>query len=293
MLDLSYFQNSGNVNTQTFTNAGSWVTWVKPRGAKFVNIMCIGSGGGGGGALIAVGTHGGASGGSAGAFTRATYQASLLPDILYVYTGIRGTGGLGGTAGNQTPGANGDISYVALTPSTSSVSNLVCRSGNTAAGGGPTGSTVDSAGAATANGTTAANCIFLNLGAFLTVNGPAGAIGSFNTLGSSFTISNIVCGGGGGSGGSTTSQGIGGAGPIPSIAGASGAGQPGNNGIMLTKPILAFTGGTSGGSSNSGAPGISGNGSYGCGGAGGSGGISAGGNGGNGGDGIIIITTSF
>lgn len=293
MLDLSYFQNSGNVNTQTFTNAGSWVTWVKPRGAKFVNMMCIGSGGGGGGALIAVGTHGGASGGSAGAFIRATYQASLLPDILYVYTGIGGTGGLGGTAGNQTPGASGEISYVALTPSTASVSNLVCRSGNTVAGGGPTGSTVNSTLPTTATTTTAANCIFLNLGTFIAVAGPQGTIGASTTTGGTITINNIVCGGGGGSGGSTTSQGIIGAGPIPSIAGASGAGQPGRDGIMLTKPILAFTGGTSGGSSNSGAPGISGNGSYGCGGAGGSGGISAGGNGGRGGDGIIIITTSF
>ena len=293
MLDLSYFQNNGNVNTQTFTNAGSWVTWVKPRGAKFVNMMCIGSGGGGGGALIAPTTHGGASGGSAGAFIRAAYQASLLPDLLYVYTGIGGTGGLGGTAGNQTPGASGEISYVALIPSTSSVSNLVCRSGNTVAGGGPIGSTINSTLPTAATATTAANCMFLNLGTFIAAAGPQGTIGSFNSTGGTITINNIVCGGGGGSGGGTTSQGIVGAGPIPSIAGASGAGQPGRDGIMLTKPILAFTGGTSGGSSNTGAPGISGNGSYGCGGAGGSGGISAGGNGGRGGDGLVIITTSF
>ena len=50
MLDLSYFQNQ-NSNVQGFFNGGTWQTWIKPRGAKLVNIICQGSGAGGGGGL--------------------------------------------------------------------------------------------------------------------------------------------------------------------------------------------------------------------------------------------------
>ena len=48
MIDLSYFQNQ-NSNVQGFFNGGTWQTWIKPRGAKLVNIICQGSGAGGGG----------------------------------------------------------------------------------------------------------------------------------------------------------------------------------------------------------------------------------------------------
>ena len=47
MLDLSYFQRRG-ADVQTFTTKGAWQTWIKPRSAKLVNILCIGAGGGGG-----------------------------------------------------------------------------------------------------------------------------------------------------------------------------------------------------------------------------------------------------
>ena len=62
ILDLSYFQNTGNTHIQTFANAGSWTTWVKPRGAKFVNILCVGSGAGGGGGAGQTGGRGGKGG---------------------------------------------------------------------------------------------------------------------------------------------------------------------------------------------------------------------------------------
>ena len=110
MLDLSYFQNSGNVNTQTFTNAGSWVTWQKPRGAKFVNIMCIGSGAGGGGGLVSAGSNArcGGGGGGGGAVTSYSSAASILPNVLYIYVGVGGLGGSGGTT--TTSGGRGERS---------------------------------------------------------------------------------------------------------------------------------------------------------------------------------------
>ena len=82
MLDLSYFQNQ-NTNAQTFTNAGTWVTWQKPRGAKLVNIFCMGSGGGGGGGFqVNTATRFGGAGGSSAGIVRAQFQASTLPDKI-------------------------------------------------------------------------------------------------------------------------------------------------------------------------------------------------------------------
>ena len=134
MLDLSYFQNSGNVNTQTFTNAGYWVTWVKPRGAKFVNILCIGAGSGGGGGFLAAGSRSGGQGGSSGGRVRLQLQANILPDILYVQTGVGGAGGIGGSP--STAGGASTKSFVCLIPDTSSAANIVCTSGAVAATGG-------------------------------------------------------------------------------------------------------------------------------------------------------------
>lgn len=289
MLDLSYIGNN-SLNVQTFTAAGTWVTWNKPRGAKFVNILCIGAGGGGGGGLIAAaGNHGGGAGGTGAAFVRANFSAGVLPDSLYIYTGIGGAGGNGGAV--PTAGTSGGLSYVAF-DTIFTASALLCVSGQTVNIGGFVGSTANTATPAGSSATVVANSIFLNLGNFIASAGVNGSIGAATSTGGNISVGNIVTGGGGGSGGNAGSVSIIGAGPIPTIAGATGATANGNNGIMITKPILAFTGGTAGGSNSAGAPGISGNGSWGCGGAGGSGGTSGtGGNGGRGGDGIVIITT--
>ena len=108
MLDLRYFQNQ-NSNVQTFTNAGTWVTWQKPRGAKYVNILCIGAGGGGGGGFqVASGTKTGGAGGGGAGLVRAQFQASILPDIMYVQTGIGGAGGVGGATGGAAGGGDGN-----------------------------------------------------------------------------------------------------------------------------------------------------------------------------------------
>jgi hypothetical protein len=300
MLDLSYFQNSGNVNTQTFTNAGSWVTWVKPRGAKYVNVFCMGSGaGGGGGFQVNSATRTGGAGGGSGGVVNAQFQASILPNILYVYTGVGGVGGTGGAAGIVTAGGSGEKSYICLTPSTTPTSNIVVTSGNVAAIGGQSGSAATAVGRNGESQATTVNAIFLNLGTFIATSGVAGA-SSFTTTTSTINFINFPGAGGGNLGAGAT---ITVAGPFPSLGasatGGSGAtnAQNGRSGYMITKPILGFMGGNGGGgiaSAGTGAGGNGGNGNYGSGGGGG-GSAQTGtpGNGGRGGDGLIIITTSF
>lgn len=293
MLDLSYFQNSGNVNTQTFTNAGTWVTWQKPRGAKFVNILCIGSGGGGAGGISGsvTNTRGtGGAGGGAGGIVRAQFQASILPDILYVYTGLGGSGSLGSTTTTFNSASNGERSFVSLIPDTASIANIVVTSGAVSARG--AFSSVATTGETIA---TSANAIFLNLGTFIAVAGTLGSAGGANIAGSSIVPTQITTGGTGGAG-NNTAGGFTAAGIYTVDAGVattSGAtGGNGTNGYILYKPVLAFRGGKAGGgSTNTGGNG--GNGAYGCGGGGGGGGSLQGGTGGNGGDGLVIITTSF
>ena len=143
MLDLSYFQNQ-NSNVQGFFNGGTWQTWIKPRGAKLVNIICQGSGAGGGGGFQSASTpRGGGGGGGTGAPARLTINANLLPNILYILPGIGGNGGLGGAPASA--GTAGQNSFVTLIPSTTSVSNVVLRSGTTVALPGGAGTTAGGA----------------------------------------------------------------------------------------------------------------------------------------------------
>jgi len=291
MLDLSYFQNNYS-NTQTFTSAGTWQTWVKPRGAKFVNILCIGGGGGGCGAATGSSARGfGGAGGGAGGIVRAQFQASILPDILYVYTGAGGTGSLASLTSTFNSASNGEKSYICLTPSTASISNIVVTSGNVSARG-----AISNTAAAGETVATTANAVFLNLGTFTAIAGVSSGAGNSTGIAGGITPSSTTTAGAGGSG-TSTAGGLNGQGFIPSLAAfttasAGVAGSNGYDGFMLTKPALQFIGGT-GGQSGGTTGGNGGNGSYGCGGGGGSGGVTAGGNGGKGGDGIIIITTSF
>ena len=81
--------------TYTLYATGNWQTWNKPRGAKMIEIFCLGGGGGGGhpvlavGALVGgggggfqdVGTKAGGGSGGSGATARLTINANLLPDI--------------------------------------------------------------------------------------------------------------------------------------------------------------------------------------------------------------------
>jgi hypothetical protein len=293
MLDLSYFQNQ-NSNVQGFFNGGTWHTWIKPKGAKLVNIICQGSGAGGSGGFQSASTpRGGGGGGGSGATARLTISANLLPDILYIFPGIGGEGGLGGTT--ATTGSSGQNSFVCLIPNTSSVSNVVLRSGTTPATSGGIGSTVAGTAGAAETISVIANNIFANLGTFTFqagINGSQGGTGNATAV----NTTNFVIGGSGGGGTGTGGQ-INGSGIFTPIA-ASTITLNGKDGMIFYKPTLLIYGGTGGGGSNAAGQngGNGGNGGPGCGGGGGGASSNTGvnaGNGGRGGDGFVIITTSL
>jgi hypothetical protein len=293
MLDLSYFQNQ-NSNVQGFFNGGTWQTWIKPRGAKLVNIICQGSGAGGGGGFQSASTpRTGASGGGSGATARLTINANLLPDILYILPGIGGAGGLGGAP--ATAGTAGQNSFVTLIPSTGSVSNVVLRSGTTPAAAGGAGSTTAPSQAIGETIGVIANNIFANLGTFTFQAGVLSNSAGTTSSGVSTPANFIVNAGGGG--GTGTGGGVNATGVFPGIL-ASAVNTNGQDGITLYKPTLmlyggrggggSLTAGTNGGNGGNGAPGAGGGG----GGASSNVGVNAG-NGGRGGDGFVIITTSL
>ena len=293
MLDLSYFQNN-NSNVQGFFNGGTWQTWIKPRGAKMVNIICQGSGAGGGGGTSS-GNRPGGGGGGTGATARLTINANLLPDILYILPGIGGAGGIGGATGVVTNGSSGQNSFVTLIPSTVSVSNVVLRSGTTPAIGGFFGL---NAGGASGGGeaiSLIANNIFANLGTFTFqagVGGGAGATGAVSVGNPSTYVVPAQGGGGNGAGG-----GINAAGVFPAV-GTAAVNTNGRDGFIIYRPILILYGGMGGGGSSAAGTsgGNGGNGAPGTGGGGGGGSVNTGpnlGNGGRGGDGFVIITTSL
>jgi hypothetical protein len=291
MLDLSYFQNQ-NSNVQGFFNGGTWQTWIKPRGAKLVNIICQGSGAGGGGGLQSASTpRGGGGGGGTGATARLTIDANLLPNILYILPGIGGAGGLGGTT--ATAGSPGQNSFVCLIPDTGSVSNVILRSGITPATAGFAGTTSGGGGGAAETISLIANNIFANLGTFTFQAGQPSVAGVTVNSTANTPVNFITAAGGGG--GSGTGSGFNATGVFPSIANTS-VNINGQNGIILYKPILILYGGAGGGGSTAGNGGNGGNGAPGCGGGGGGASTNTGvnaGNGGNGGNGFIIIITSI
>jgi len=295
MLDLSYFQNN-NSNVQGFFSGGTWQTWIKPRGAKLVNIICQGSGAGGGGGFQSNSTPvGGGGGGGSGATARLLINANLLPDILYILPGIGGAGGIGGAP--ATAGSPGQNSFVTLIPSTGSVSNVILRSGTTPATAGGAGTTAAGGTGAAETISVIANNIFANLGTFIfqagVVANSAGTGNAATTTPSNFVI-NSGGGGGAGTGGAVTATGV-----FPGIT-AAAVNTNGQDGPIYYKPILMLYGGRGGGGSLSAGfnAGNGGNGAPGAGGGGGGvaftgAGAVTSGNGGRGGDGFVIITTSL
>ena len=223
MLDLSYFQNQ-NSNVQGFFNGGTWQTWIKPRGAKMVNIICQGSGAGGGGGFQSAGTKAGGGSGGSGATARLTIDAKLLPDIFYVLPGIGGTGGLGGAP--ATSGSSGQNSFITLIPNTGSVSNVILRSGTTPSTGGSAGTTTSTAGAAETI-SVIANNIFANLGTFTFQAGVIGQAGwtTVSVAGLILYKPTLMLYGGRGAGGATSGNGGNGGNGAPGCGGGGGGGS--------------------------------------------------------------------
>jgi hypothetical protein len=302
MLDLSHIPNSQQ-DIKIFYSIDStnaWQTWQKPRKCQYVWIMCIGGAGGGAGANNNQNSSYYTGGGS-GAVTRALFNASYLPDTLYVQVGLGGAGGIGGQ-GSSTAGSAGTRSFVSIAPNTTAT-NVVQCSGNTPAAGGTAGTGTNAAGETGVSATT--NAIFLSLSNFTTVSGVT-AIGAAQLQAPDLvplTSQIVTAGGGGSSYNGTTQVSYNGSSILsssisPLIQGGTGVNTPltnggrGADGITSWKPFFS-TGGAGGGASVSGSGGNGGNGGIGSGGGGGGGGSTAnaqnGGNGGKGGDGLVII----
>lgn len=306
MLDYLHLPDSPNGTVDYFpgfsdTNGGSWAAWDKPTGAQMVRIMCIAGGGGGGSGHSSntTGSRGGGGGGGSSAISIVTIPAYVLPDRLYVSSGIGGKGGdPNPAAGTANLGSDGVRSYVCIAPD-SSVSYRVCyadsgkagvTSATSAAGGNP-----GTAGlVATINDMT-----FASYGLRDFLAGQAGSAGGVSSPGSVTYPGTglLVSGGVGGNGGITTST-------TPTLnaptqtpyvifstlATVAGSGINGQPGREIYQPLLS-TGGTGGTANNStGSGGNGGDGGFGSGGGGGgAGGAGAAGGGGKGGNGLVII----
>tara|TARA_R110000868_G_scaffold3681_2_gene22950 strand:- start:2269 stop:3087 length:819 start_codon:yes stop_codon:yes gene_type:complete len=259
-------------NIKIFYAAGAttWQTWNKPRNCKFIWMMCIGAGAGGG----TTGTTSPGFGGGCGAVTRALFPANVLPDVLFIQPGI---GAINATAGR---------SFVSITPSSAITMNLVCISGNAAAGLGGNMQLGETAA-------TAVNANLLNLGTFTSVAGR----NQPNTAIVTPLTTTITCpGGNGGTPSISTGANIGsvdlGTFTTPNISGGTiiNAGNNSDSGITYYKPFFSL-GGAGGNSNNAGVGGKGGDGGIGSGGGGNGGGTVIGAVGGKGGDGLVIIAT--
>lgn len=295
-----------NLATQVFyfNGSGDWQTWSKPSNAKHVYFFVLGGGsGGGGGRTVAANSSPGGGGGASAGYTVGLYQASLLPDILYLQVGKGGEGGAANTAGSS-----GEISYVSVRPDIASTINIFLQSSAAAptGGGGAFSTTGVGAGGTAATIWDHTTGLFGELGI---VSGNPGQNGTSGT-GTGGTVNNItpvgpVTGGAGGgavSGAATGYNGgsILGTSYLPQISsGTINAadltinGKAGTNNIFgFGQMPMFFLGGSGGGSATTAgrAGGNGGNGGYGCGGGGGAGTYNGtGGSGGKGGDGLIMI----
>ena len=293
------------INTQVFHTKGSgtdYQIWTKPKNVRLVHILCIGSGSGGGGGQAgasATARRGGGGGGSAG-YSFGIFQASLIPDNLFLLIPTGGAGGIGGSTSSN--GSAGTLSYVSVESNNTAI-NILIQSGAVAPTGGTSGLNGGNAGV---GGTVYAGGILDLLGITTFIAGQNGTAGQTTPVPTDLTLNRILSGGSAGAGtnGATPQAGAniigggfinninGGAGSSTSVAGNGSSGYisqlPMINGLQR-QPFL-FTGGAGGGSSNTGTGGVGGNGAFGSGGGGGGAGFTAlAGNGGSGGDGLIII----
>jgi hypothetical protein len=288
MIDVFNIPNSNQGVSIFYADGESWQTWQKPRNCQWVWIIAIGGGGGGAGGRVAVTTNG-SSAGAAGATTRAMFNASHLPDTLFIQVALGGNGGA-----SNTNGLGGGNSLISILPNTTATNRVLASGANSAGGGLTTG--VSATGELTFLIT---NGVFGSLATFLSTQGassqtsalspsnviPINAITTIGAQGAGYNITTPVVRDGGSVSTTPVSPRIpGGTGTIA----ASTDGGNGGDGTTSWKPFFS-TGGAGGGNSSTGVGGNGGNGGIGSGGgAGGSSGVT-GGRGGKGGDGIVMI----
>jgi hypothetical protein len=279
--------------------SGPWQTWEKPRGISMIDITCIGAGGGGRSGWCADSTtRSGGGGGGSGGFTKLLIPAMVLPDVLYLLVGKGGAGGVSiFTAASTTgmSGANGIGSFVSIAPSTAAIYTACFANGG---GGGSILSVGTNAGGGGGSVATQTSALMSGLGQFFALAGQTGAAGpTASATALAYPTTGLLLSGGGGGGGSTFSSGAVTAPTYTSFVlvptRTAPIGQPGNDGISLSQPLMSIGG--AGGDASSGTTTVSGkrggNGGIGCGGGGGGAGPSVPGSGagGSGGDGLVII----
>lgn len=305
---LDYLHLSDNINGTidyfpgfSDTDGGSWVVWEKPRGAHMIRITCIAGGGGGGSGFSSntTSSRGGGGGGGSSAISIVTIPAYVLPDRLYVSSGIGGKGGDANPAdGTANLGSDGIRSYVCIAQDTG-VIYRVCyvdsgKAGTTTPTGVPTGGGRGIAGVV-------ASIVDMPLAFYGIRNFIVGNNGNFGGASSTSTLTYpssglLLSGGNGGNGGvavspasisapTQTQYNI-----FSTLTTSSGSGNNGQPGREIYQPLLS-TGGTGGAANTStGSGGRGGDGGFGSGGGGGgAGGAGAAGGGGNGGNGLVII----
>jgi hypothetical protein len=275
-------ENPPRINVQEFAASG---TWVKPPGAKMLDILLIGGGGGGGsGRRGAAGTARlGGSGGAAGTVTLVRLPASLFSSTETVTVGAGGPGGnaqtVDDTNGNAGT-AGGDTTFgstIAAKGSAAGVGGTNSNAFGAIGGGGQCffGPLIDNFGSTSGGGGNAQS------GATPTYSLPSGGGG-----GGTLSVGNAsLTGGGGGqiNTGNVTGSIAAAAGGLPGVAGT--------NGTSYTSSLGACIGGGGGGGGTSANGGNGGN--YGGGGGGGGASLNgtASGAGGNGGGGYALIIT--
>jgi hypothetical protein len=268
---------AGTSNIQTFTSSANW---IKPTGAKSVNIQLFGAGAGGSsGSRGAAGIRIAGGGGGGGGYFSTTIEASLLSPSESVTIGAGGTGGAARTVDNtgQTGATGGDTIF-----------NIFRATG----GRGP--STYDAAGisGSVMGGSGASASAFGFAGSSATPTGLSSSVSTFSRGGGSgggLTAVSIESNGGAGGFATNINQ-FGGTGGV-----AGGAVNGGNGYSVATGFFAAGSGGGGGASSITANAGTGGTGGFPAGGGGG-GGASQGfnsGAGGAGANGTAVITTYF
>lgn len=290
--NIDYFPGVSNSDGVT------WIAWQKPRGIHMIRITCIAGGGGGGSGYSnnTTTSRGGGGGGGSSAVSTVNIPAYVLPDVLYISSGV---GGAGAPAGGAALGSNGIRSYVCIAQD-ASVIYRVCYADSGKAG--TTLPTSTSVGGGAGAGGTVATITDMPLASYGSCNfiaGQIGGTGGTTGVGSSVTYPAtglLLSGGSGGGGGAS---GLGGTITAPtqtiynifsSILGGQSAGLGGNLGREIYQPLLSTGSGGGASASGTGAGGNGAAGGFGSGGSGGgAGGASAAGGGGKGGNGLVII----
>jgi hypothetical protein len=305
MLDYLHLPKQQNGNIDYFpgfsdTDGGSWVVWEKPKGIQMIRITCIAGGGGGGSGFSSNTTtnRGGGGGGGSSAISIVTIPAYVLPDILYVSSGVGGPGGAANPA-TANLGSDGIRSYVCIAQDTGVIYRVCYADSGKAGTTAPTSVPAGGTGGAAGSVATIADMLLASYGIRNFIVGQTGTAGS--ALGTGVnqnypTTGLLLSGGTGGSGGTNTTGSSQNAptqtvynifSTLNSPIGSANSGQPGRE---IYQPLLST--GATGGNVNSGTGpgGTGGAGGFGSGGGGGgAGGANAAGGGGNGGNGLIII----